>query len=354
MHVLKYHEVAPELGPLAKPDVPYLLEDATCGSYMHSYSYTVDVCKWEGSTVLDPETDYNGKKILVMRAGGIGDILFSTPGIKAFKQKFPEAQVFFSAMGSSPLMLYGNPDITGFLPYPCPLAQVPDHVVAFEHILEYSAEGQSVHAVDLFAGCFGLTLAPDQKAMVLNLNDDEIDAAQKFLPPVGKGKFRFGIQVESNLPVRTYPHMARVAASLQKAGHQVVAFGVPGQPQLNGCINTHGQSPPLNIRQSSTLVSQCDCVIAPDSSIAHIAGALGIPCIALYGSFLASLRTQYAPRTLAIQAEGMCAPCFHHGRMSNFPPGCPSAKEGECKVLGSISVETVRDQALSWAGEWKE
>lgn len=357
MHILEYEsEVTPELGPLAKAGVPYLVEDATCGSYMHAYSNNVKVRPFEGTTKLDPTLDYNGKKILIMRAGGIGDILFSTPGIHELKRRFPEAEVIYSAMGASPLMLYGNPDINGFLPYPCPLDMVPDYVVGFENLLEYSAGGRTTHAIDLFAAALGVEVPENNEArrMILNLSDEETNSAKKFLPPVGKGKFRFGIQVESNIPVRTYPHMARVAESLRKNGHQVVAFGVPGQPELSGCLNTHGQKPPLNIRQACSLASQCDCVIAPDSAMAHIAGALDIPCIALYGSFLASLRTQYAPRTLAIQAEASCAPCFHHGRMSNFPAGCPSAKEGICGVLGSIKIETVRDQALSWAGEWKE
>ena len=148
--------------------------------------------------------------------------------------------------------------------------------------------------------------------------------------------------------------MARVAKSLMKQGHQVIAFGAPGQPPIQGAINTHGQTPPLNIRQSASLVSVCDCIIAPDSAITHIAGALDVPCVAVYGSFPSLLRTAYQPKTIAIQGEGKCAPCMHHGRMSNFPLNCPSQQEGMCQVLERISVEAVRDQALRWAFEWKE
>jgi ADP-heptose:LPS heptosyltransferase len=342
------------LGPRAKPGVAYLAEDDVTGSYMHAYSNTIQVNKWGGYTQLLPDTDYNGKKVMVMRAGGIGDILFLTPAMAAFKRRNPQAELFFASMAHCPLLLYNNPALTGFLPYPCPLEQVPEHVVCVESMIEFSPQGKLMHAVDLFATGFGLELGPDEKKMLMYLSEEETDSAKKFLPPPGKGKYRFGIQVVANLPVRTYPHMARVAKSLMKQGHQVIAFGAPGQPPIQGAINTHGQTPPLNIRQSASLVSVCDCIIAPDSAITHIAGALDVPCVAVYGSFPSLLRTAYQPKTIAIQGEGKCAPCMHHGRMSNFPLNCPSQQEGMCQVLERISVEAVRDQALRWAFEWKK
>lgn len=358
MHVITWPEIddlaRQVLGKTCQPGVEYLAEDDVAGSYMHAYSAHIRVKPWEGKTKLDPDVDYNGKRVLVMRAGGLGDVLFLTPAIHAFKAKFPKAEVFFSTMGQCPLLLLNNQDLEGFLPYPCPVEKLPEFVVSVEHMIEFSQPGRTTHVIDLFASAFGLELSSRQKGMVLKLSEEEEGGARQYLPPVKDGKFRFGIQVVANLPVRTYPYMIRVAESLIKRGHQVVAFGAPGQPIIPHSINVHAQAPPLNIRQSASLVTQCDCIIAPDSVLTHIAGALDVPCVAIYGSFPASLRTQYAKKTLAIQAEGTCAPCFHHGRMTVFPMGCPTAHEGYCGVLASIKVEQVRDQALRWAFEWQK
>lgn len=345
------------LGKTCQPGVEYLGEDAVVGSFMANCAPHVSVRPWWGETSLRPAKNgfYNGKRILVMRSGGLGDLLFLTAAVKAFRKRHPKSEVFFATMGQGPYLLMNNPDIQGFLPYPCPVPKLEDvHVVDTENLIEFSEDGRTLHAVDLFAQRFGIELGPDEKKAILVMTKEEVDAAEQYLPPLKDGKFRFGIQVVSNIPARSYPYMIRVAESLIKRGHQVIAFGSPGQPTIQHAINVHTQSPPLNIRQSCSLVTQCDCIISPDSAMTHIAGALDIPCVALYGSFLASLRTAYNPKTMALQAEGTCAPCFHHGRMTAFPAQCPSAAEGYCGVLASIKIETVRDQALRWAFEWKK
>lgn len=358
IHIISWSEITPEaqrmLGKTCQPGVEYLGENEVLGSFMANCSSHVTVRPWEHETSLDPKGKYDGKRIMVMRSGGLGDLLFATAAIRAFKKRHPKSEVFFSTLGQGPLMLINNPDLTGFLPYPCPLEKLPDYVVAMEHMAEYNQDGGNVHIVDLFAKRMGLKLGPDEKRQVLVMNEDEVNGAAEYLPPLKDGKYRFGIQVVSNIPARSYPYMVRVAESLIKRGHQVIAFGVPGQPSIPRAINTHTQNPPLNIRQSASLVTQCDCIIAPDSVFTHIAGALDVPCVALYGSFLASLRTAYNKKTIAIQAEGSCAPCFHHGRLRHFPEQCPSQESGVCGVLANIKIETVRDQALRQAFEWKK
>lgn len=359
MHIVKWDYIDSDaqkaLGSLAKDGVEYLAEDDVAGSYMHAYSNTIKVRPYDGDKLFSPHIAATGKRLLVMRAGGLGDILFLTPAIHALKTRRPEVEIYASCMGQSPYMLFNNPEVSGFMPYPIRLDQANDFdgIIAVEHMIEYSSAARTMHAVDLFAMAFGLELGPDEKQIRYFLSKEEKEGAATFLPKRPRGKFRVGVQIASNLPVRTYAQMPNVAKALMARGHQVVVFGAPGQPLIQGAINTHGQDPPLNIRQSSTLIPECDVIIAPDSAITHLAGALDVPCIAIYGSFLAKLRTAYAQKTKAIQAEGPCAPCFHHGRMSNFPIHCPSKSANVCGVLESITTDTIIEQAIDWAGEWK-
>jgi heptosyltransferase-2 len=99
---------------------------------------------------------------------------------------------------------------------------------------------------------------------------------------------------------------------------------------------------PPNFRQSAALLATCDAVVAPDSALCHLAGALNLPTVALYGPFPWALRTAYALRTVALSGHGPCAPCFHHERAGEvWPEGKPCAKSGRCEVLATIEPERI-------------
>jgi ADP-heptose:LPS heptosyltransferase len=93
--------------------------------------------------------------------------------------------------------------------------------------------------------------------------------------------------------------------------------------------------------QSAGVLAQCDVVLAPDSAIAHLAGALKLPTVALYGSFPWQARTAYAPTIRALQVSMACAPCYWHGRGSAFPSHGPCARTGRCEVLAQIEPQRV-------------
>ncbi len=88
--------------------------------------------------------------------------------------------------------------------------------------------------------------------------------------------------------------------------------------------------PPLILAQQSlaqvgAILSRCHLLVGNDSGIAHLAAALGLPTIALFGPT--------DPRIWAPQGP----------RVTVLTPGPSAAGEG---ALSSISVERVREQAL--------
>lgn len=89
-------------------------------------------------------------------------------------------------------------------------------------------------------------------------------------------------------PGRAWPAASwqNVIARLQAAGESVVAMGGPGQDAaLRDAV---GSAPSLVICRSVDEwignLSRCEAVIALDSGPAHLADALGVPLVALYGS----------------------------------------------------------------------
>ena len=61
------------------------------------------------------------------------------------------------------------------------------------------------------------------------------------------------------------------------------------------------------------MIKLMDLIIAPDSSVAHLAAGLGVPLVGIYGPFPWDLRIKYYPKTRAFNAPSPCAPCFTHG-----------------------------------------
>ena len=61
---------------------------------------------------------------------------------------------------------------------------------------------------------------------------------------------------------------------------QIIQLGLGNEKPLNNTINLLGQT---NIQQSSYIISNSLLLAGNDSSLSHIAGALSIPVVALYG-----------------------------------------------------------------------
>jgi ADP-heptose:LPS heptosyltransferase len=85
------------------------------------------------------------------------------------------------------------------------------------------------------------------------------------------------------------------------------------------------------------VLETCACVIAPDSSILHLASALDVPAVGLFGSIPWHLRTGYAEKTFSLQGKCSHGVCFHHERNGQvWPIAGPCQKSGLCDALDSL------------------
>ena len=74
---------------------------------------------------LDASQDWNGKTIMVVRAGGYGDIMLATPMLRELKARWPKCRVVFSCHRSYACLLDGSPWVDAVAPYPLPVADFP-------------------------------------------------------------------------------------------------------------------------------------------------------------------------------------------------------------------------------------
>lgn len=104
------------------------------------------------------------------------------------------------------------------------------------------------------------------------------------------------------------------------------------------CINTAGKT---NIQEMAALIARLDLFITNDSGPMHVAAALDVPVVAIFGPTIPGFGfTPYTDKAKVIEPENPpdCRPCNPHG-----PRECP---EGHFECMKNISADTVINAAL--------
>lgn len=140
----------------------------------------------------------------------------------------------------------------------------------------------------------------------------------------------------SEFPVALHPYAAhsmkawpkqywrRLVELLDAAGISWLAVG-RGKPLFpNRPEDLTNQT---DLRQSAALFSRCRVLVSGDSGPMHLAGAVGVPVVALFGP--TTREWGFFPqgaRDIVLQADLACRPCSLHGKKD-----CP--RSGECMAL---------------------
>lgn len=322
----------------------------------------------------DDSKDWNGKKILLIRAGGFGDLVLMTPIFREIKRRWPTCIVHVSTMPSYAVVLQNLISVDACVNYPVDAASVDqyDAIISFENAIERNPSANKIHMTDLFAEIVGLKKAlglaalgghptvEDKRAEYVITQNEMIWLIEQH--PRVAGKRRLCIQGGASARCRIYPghKFDKVVNELLKKDWEIFLLGGKGEVKLGkGVTNLHNLTDPgATFRQSCAVINSSDCFLGNDSALLHVAGALGIPAVGLYGSFRADLRTEYAETTFAFQGDGSvdpddakeqqvrvsCEACFHHtipARRDDFPPHCPSSATGYCGLLASIRTKRI-------------
>ncbi len=276
------------------------------------------------------------KTALIVRPGGLGDLLFASPIIAALHKR--GVKVTVSSHRRFHCVLEELPCTIADYPLTEEETDAFDARYFFENLVENSKD--KTHIIDLFNSVIGVELESYQ--CIYTVTEQERAWAKERFP--NKGKPRIAIQSRSSADSRNYPDqlMARVGSGLIHAGFDVFLFGQPGSIRIDGSspymnLTAHG----LDVRQSCAVLEQCDACVAPDSFLAHASGAMGVGCVALFASFPWEARTKYAPSIHALSGHAPCAPCFHHARTDPWVQGMPCATAKVCVALAQISPERI-------------
>lgn len=108
-----------------------------------------------------------------------------------------------------------------------------------------------------------------------------------------------------------------VMERLQKPGRRFLLLGGPGEEPLAERISMTMARSPINtvgkttVLEALALVSRCELFLSNDSGLMHVAAALRIPQVALFGSTDPQKTAPLNDKAVVIHPEGIsCTPCF--------------------------------------------
>lgn len=118
-------------------------------------------------------------------------------------------------------------------------------------------------------------------------------------------------------PAKRWPssYFAEVAQKLQAQGYAIWLIGSGKDKPVAeeilrlapGCINLCGNT---NLGEAIALLSCAHLVISNDSGLMHLAAAINIPMLALFGSSSPQFTPPLSAKALVIKIDIECSPCF--------------------------------------------
>jgi ADP-heptose:LPS heptosyltransferase len=298
-----------------------------------------------------------GSKVLIIRAGGLGDHVMLLPALQAFRKSLhPTVEVWLVTQRDMFPVFEGNSCVDQLYPLPTPLSELleADYVVDFSGPLN-EALGPNLHLTDFFAK--KLMLDPEtvrNEACVVSKALESSNAVSRLYAELrsdNPGRSIIVLNWFASTHIKSLP--PHLLSNLTKEFPEVVFL--VAHPEFSNKATEHDlkahnfRAINLSSRMKSlhdyfTAVRLSDAVICSDTSTYHIASLYDIPSLVLIGPTY-SILTKYYYCCSFIEAH-------YVGNTCNSPCGRSKGDCTEAKKLGtpyspcllSISENIVHDK----------
>jgi heptosyltransferase-2 len=311
------------------------------------------------------------KKILIIRLSSLGDVILTTPVISALKARFPRSELFFLTKARYAEMLRNDPRISslvefdpakrhrgafGFMRLISELRSYDFDLLIDLHAnlrsfvlrrlvgsrvkLKYHKrwprrwlmvhlkflESKPLRTLDSYLEPLQrLGLEVSERKPLILVSRDDLEFSNHFLleRQVEKDDIVVGVHPGAKWETKRWNagKFARVCCSLaEKPGHKIMLLGDAEEAKF---VEQVEKSIPadrmvravgLPLGKIMSLIKRCDCLVTNDSGPMHIASALGVPVVAIFGPTHPMLG--FAPvgsPNLVLCADVRCCPCSLHG-----------------------------------------
>lgn len=307
--------------------------------------------------------------IVLVRLSSVGDVLLATPVARALRRRYPRARLSWLVDAGYEPLLAGNPhldrvvsfDHTGRHRGPAGIGRLAAELgpvtllVDLQHKLRTAVlaarlrpaerltlvKRRGWELVRAMLGRDAVLGAPHQIWRYLALLEVAPDGAGQKPPQpelacdpaagrrvrarlAGLARPRVGLVPAARHPTKAWPlaHWRALAERCQRAGGSVVLLGGGGETDRAAAIGSDLAPDGWAVLAGGDLaalaasLAACDLVISPDSGPAHMAAALGVATLVLFGPTCPQRWAPIGPRVEVLRRELACSPCSNHGGQS--------------------------------------
>lgn len=163
---------------------------------------------------------------------------------------------------------------------------------------------------------------PDVAKISLYATEEQLEKAEAKLREAGARAEAIRIAVGAGASygsAKCWPpkRFAQALNQLQRERDaDIVLFGTPGETEVSAAIQSGLLRPALDltgktqVAELPALLSRCSVFLGNDSGAMHVAAAVGLPVVAVFGPTDPDGTAPVTPRSSIVQAKPYCSPCF--------------------------------------------
>ncbi len=321
------------------------------------------------------------KKILVIKFGGIGDVLLSTPVLPNLKSFFPDAEIYFLTHTNCRDIFIDNPFITRYFTYnfgepdskrllKSMRKQNFDMVIdlfgnprsasvtffskakyrigynyrnrkyAYNKVVE--GRPHSIHNVEYNLDAIkGIDIPIVSDKLEFFINDSNKSFAEDFVKRNGiNEKDILGILISGGWKTKKYKdkdfsELIKIIREKYNVNFLLI-WGIDAERKECETIkNNTGDyvyiSPETDLKYSSALMRKCKVIIGNDSGLLHLAVASGVPVLGIYGPTNPVSQGPYGEKNIVVRNENL---------------ECLNCNLLECKIGNICMTELPKDKII--------
>ena len=288
------------------------------------------------------------KVCIIRKVGGIGDVLMVTPSLRQLREDFEDLDLTFAidmhTTGNNVYyeLMKNCPFVTKLIDARYVNHGEYDAVIDISSVcLRYEREDlPAINRIDLFARAIGIKCI-QKKCSWYQVEENERQWAQQASKRHRRaGRKLVALHTASNEDKRCWPieKYIEIEKKAEQARWPVQFIILDFNNKYNNwdehtnCSNwSH-----TNVRQMAALIAEADLFVGPDSGPMHLAGAVGIKSIVIFGSIPPEARINYYPTHEAVLLDGLsCLGCWYKQ--------CPY----DMKCMKDLNVDLVYERMKS-------
>ncbi len=303
-------------------------------------------------------------KILIRATNWVGDAIMALPALRAVRSRFPDAEMTILARPYV-AFIYKDQQVCDnmmFVDYKRDMveeirAQKFDTAVLLQNAFEaawfawragiperigYARDGRSLlltkavsvpkpgeipaheqyYYLELLRRIGWLDSLPNESFIKIHVPEEDRRRAADFLLSAGTKPDTLRVAIGAGASygsAKCWPpdRFAELANRLQaQANADVILFGTSAEAAVSSAIAAGMRRSPIDltgktaINDLPALLSQCHLFIGNDSGAMHVASAVGLPVVAVFGPTDPFGTAPMTPRCSIVQEKPYCSPCF--------------------------------------------